>query len=72
MVCLLLQQQELETKKNGGTSFADSSMHMDAVAWIPLGGEKNLENIVYGVFSQQRDRAAFPLASNVRNPHCNI
>lgn len=54
MVWLLLQQQELETKKNGGTSFADSSMHMDAVAWIPLGGEKKIWKISSMVFSASR------------------
>lgn len=57
LVCLLLQQWELQAKKNGGTGFADSNMHMDAVAWILL-GEKKLE-IFSMVFSASRGAGQF-------------
>lgn len=46
LVCLLLQQWELKAKKNEGTGFADSNMHMDAVSWILL-GEKNWKYLLW-------------------------
>lgn len=70
---LLLHLYDLETNRNWRhwLHCQQHALNVDAVAWN-LSGEKEIsDNIFYAVFSQQRSRADFSLASNIRSPHCN-
>lgn len=73
LFALLLCQCDLETNKNGGIGVTVSSMHLHGCCCLEsFRGRKIIGNIFYDVFRQQRGRAAFSLASNVRTPCCNI